>query len=136
MTFTPFFCYIWIMRKSGEDYLEAILVISRETFSPKVRTTDIANHLGVSKPSVSRAMSILKADGYIEQENYGDIVLTEKGLAIAESVYNRHTMLTFFFRDILKVSQDIAEHDACLIEHDISAESMQKLSDFVESYRT
>ncbi len=123
------------MRKSGEDYLEAILVISRESFSPKVRTTDIARHLGVSKPSVSRAMSILKADGYIEQENYGDIVLTEKGQEIAESVYNRHTMLTFFFRDILKVSQDVAEHDACLIEHDISVESMEKLSEFVESYR-
>lgn len=123
------------MHKSGEDYLEAILVISRETFSPRVRTTDVAHHLGVSKPSVSRAMSILKNDGYIEQENYGDIVLTPKGLEVAENVYNRHTTLTFFFRDILKVEKELAEHDACLIEHDISEESMRKLQEFVENYK-
>lgn len=123
------------MQKSGEDYLEAILRLSEETGKDAVRTTDIANKLGVSKPSVSRAMSILKDDGFIEQETYGDIFLTEKGNRAASEVYDRHKKLTVFFRDILGVEATLAEHDACLIEHDISKESMQKLTDFVRRYQ-
>lgn len=123
------------MQKSGEDYLEAILMLSQETGKSAVRTTDIANKLGVSKPSVSRAMSILKEEGYIDQETYGDIFLTAKGLAAAGEVYDRHKKLTVFFRDILGVEKHLAEHDACLIEHDISKESMQKLTEFVQRYQ-
>ena len=123
------------MQKSGEDYLEAILVQEIRHDSDKVRSTDIARHLGVSRPSVSRAMSILKAEGYVEMETYGDVRLTAKGRAVAEEVYDRHRMLTRFLRDILGVDREIAEHDACLIEHDISSQSMQKLTEFIRTYQ-
>ncbi len=123
------------MQKSGEDYLEAILVQEIRHDSDKVRSTDIARHLGVSRPSVSRAMSILKAEGYVEMETYGDVSLTAKGRAVAEEVYDRHRMLTRFLRDILGVDREIAEHDACLIEHDISSQSMQKLTEFIRTYQ-
>ena len=123
------------MQKSGEDYLEAILMLSQESGKSAVRTTDIANKLGVSKPSVSRAMSILKEEGYIDQGTYGDIFLTAKGRACAGDVYDRHKKLTTFFKDILGVEKHLAEHDACLIEHDISKESMQKLTEFVQRYQ-
>lgn len=123
------------MQKSGEDYLEAILVLEIRNDSESVRSTDIARHLGVSKPSVSRAMSVLRADGYVSMETYGDVSLTGKGRALAEEVYDRHRTLTRFFRDILGVDKEIAEHDACLIEHDISAESMNKLTQFIRRYQ-
>lgn len=122
------------MQKSGEDYLEAILILTIKQESEQVRSTDIAKHLGVTKPSVSRAMSNLKEAGFVEMENYGHVSLTAKGRAIAEEVYERHRMLTRFFRDILGVEKTIAEHDACLIEHDISPESMQKLTLFIRDY--
>lgn len=123
------------MQKSGEDYLEAILVQEIRHDSEKVRSTDIARHLGVSRPSVSRAMSILKADGYIEMETYGDVSLTAKGRAVAEEVYDRHRTLTRFLHDILGVDRQVAEHDACLIEHDISRESMNRLTEFIRGYQ-
>ena len=123
------------MQKSGEDYLEAILILEIRNDSESVRSTDIARHLGVSKPSVSRAMSVLMADGYVSMETYGDVSLTDKGRALAEEVYDRHRTLTRFFRDILGVDKEIAEHDACLIEHDISAESMNKLTQFIRCYQ-
>ena len=123
------------MQRSGEDYLEAILVLETKFESDDVRSTDIAKYLGVSKPSVSRAMSILKNDGYVNMEVYGEVSLTARGRAVAEEVYSRHRMLTFFFRDILGVEKSTAEHDACLIEHDISSESMQKLTDFIRRWQ-
>ena len=115
--------------------MEAILVLEIRNDSESVRSTDIARHLGVSKPSVSRAMSVLRADGYVSMETYGDVSLTDKGRALAEEVYDRHRTLTRFFRDILGVDKEIAEHDACLIEHDISAESMNKLTEFIRGYQ-
>ena len=124
------------MQKSGEDYLEAILVLEIKHETEKVRSTDIARHLGVSKPSVSRAMSVLKADGYVDMQTYGEVSLTAKGRAVAEEVYDRHRMLTRFFRDILGVEKSVAEHDACLIEHDISPESMQKLTEFIRGFES
>lgn len=120
------------MKKSGEDYLEAILRIAIETGDEAVRTTDIANKLGVSKPSVSRAMTVLRESGFVEQETYGDIYLTAKGREIGATVYDKHKKLTFFFTEILGVDKELAEHDACLIEHDISEESMEKLTAFVK----
>jgi DtxR family Mn-dependent transcriptional regulator len=120
------------MKKSGEDYLEAVLQLSEE--HAKVRTTDVANQLGVSKPSVSRAMKILAADGYIEQETYGDIRLTEKGRLKAAQVYFRHKTITSFLIDVLGVDPVTAEEDACLIEHDISAVTMEKLASFLQAY--
>ena len=122
----------WGMQKSGEDYLEAVLAIHQE--KGRVRTTDVALRLGVSKPSVNRAMNILMADGYIHQETYGDIELTEKGEIKASQVYFRHKTLTMFLSEMLGVDPKIAEQDACLIEHDISNETMEKLAIFMQNY--
>ncbi|HAP56314.1 MAG: metal-dependent transcriptional regulator [Sphaerochaeta sp.] len=121
------------MQKSGEDYLEAILALNQE--HEKVRTTDVALRLGVSKPSVNRAMKVLASEGYVNQETYGDIHLTEKGRLKASQVYFRHKTLTSFLRDVLRVDPVIAEQDACLIEHDISSETMEKLASFLRSYQ-
>ena len=120
------------MKKSGEDYLETVLQLDEE--HGKVRTTDVANRLGVSKPSVNRAMKVLAADGYIEQETYGDIHLTEKGRLKAAQVYFRHKTLTSIFIDMLGVDPAIAEKDASLIDHDISATTMERLASFLQSY--
>jgi len=120
------------MQKSGEDYLEAVLAIHQD--KGKVRTTDVALRLGVSKPSVNRGMKILMADGYIHQETYGDIELTEKGEIKASQVYFRHKTLTTFLSEMLGVDQKIAEQDACLIEHDISSETMEKLAIFMQKH--
>lgn len=120
------------MQKSGEDYLEAVLAIHQD--KGKVRTTDVALRLGVSKPSVNRAMKILMADGYVHQETYGDIELTEKGVLKASQVYFRHKTLTTFLSEMLGVDQKIAEQDACLIEHDISSETMEKLAIFMQKH--
>ncbi len=120
------------MQKSGEDYLEAVLAIHQD--KGKVRTTDVALRLGVSKPSVNRAMKILMADGYIHQETYGDIELTDKGEIKASQVYFRHKTLTTFLSEMLGVDPKIAEQDACLIEHDISSETMEKLAIFMQKH--
>ncbi len=120
------------MKRSGEDYLEAVLQLSE--IHEKVRTTDVANHLGVSKPSVSRAMKNLAAEGYIAQEAYGDIQLTEKGRLKASQIYFRHKTITSFFVDVLGVDAVTAEADACRIEHDISTTTMEKLASFLQKY--
>ena len=100
------------MLRAGEDYLESILQLERAQERTGVRITDIARKLGVTKPSVIRAMKQLHADGYIEQESYGDIYLTEKGRVKASQVYHRHSVLTRFFRDVLGVDAGQAEKDA------------------------
>ena len=117
------------MHKSGEDYLEAILALGEE--HEKIRTTDVALRLGVSKPSVNRAMKVLASEGYVHQETYGTIHLTEKGRLKASQIYFRHKTLTSFLVEILGVDAVVAEQDACLIEHDISSETMEKLASFL-----
>ena len=113
------------IQESGENYLETIL--SLEQKNGVVRSIDIANELGFSKPSVSRAMGVLKKAGYIEQEAYGNIRLTEAGRARASEVYNRHVLLTRFFVERLSLDPKIAEQDACRIEHVISPETMERI---------
>ena len=105
------------MQESGEMYLETILVLSREKAT--VRAIDVAVHEGYSKPSVSRAVKLLREAGYILVDGAGAITLTEEGRKIAESIYERHVTLTDFFRAI-GVPEKIAEEDACKIEHVIS----------------
>ncbi len=121
------------IHESGEDYLETILLLHRKTGF--VRSVDIANELDYSKPSVSRAMTILRENGLITVEAGGQIILTELGLAKAQSVYDRHIIIKEFFESILGVSPENAEHDACKIEHVISEESYGKLKDFIISKR-
>ena len=121
------------IHESGEDYLETILILHKNTGF--VRSIDIANELGYSKPSISRAVGILKSDGYITVEPNGQIVLTDSGMAKAEQVYERHLMLRKFLTDILGVSTENSEQDACRIEHILSDETYEKLKGFVENYK-
>ncbi|MBR1392625.1 MAG: metal-dependent transcriptional regulator [Ruminococcus sp.] len=118
------------LRESGEDYLETILILQNRT--GYVRSIDIANELGYSKPSISRAMGILKASGFITVEKDGQIVLTDEGLKRASGVYERHLLLTRFLNEMLGVTMENAENDACHIEHVISQETFEKLRDYVD----
>jgi Mn-dependent DtxR family transcriptional regulator len=117
------------IHQSGEDYLEAILILSGQT--PMVRSIDVAAFLGVTKPSVSRAMTILKSDGMVEMAADGALRLTEKGQNIASSMYERHKFLTQFLIH-LGVDEETAAEDACRMEHIISEESFQKLREHAE----
>lgn len=112
------------IRESAEDYLESILVLSQK--GGGVRSVDIAARLGVSKPSVSHAMKLLREDGYIAMDRYGTVTLLEKGFEIANRIYERHTVLTKML-ERLGVPPEIARADACKMEHDISPESFEKI---------
>ncbi len=114
--------------ESAEDYLEAILVIGQRRGA--VRSIDVANELGFSKPSVSVAMKKLRESGRIEMEADGLIRLTPSGRTIAEQIYERHRMLTDFFL-YLGVDEEAASADACLVEHDLSAGTFEKLKDHI-----
>ena len=107
--------------ESGENYLETILVLTKKNGS--VRSIDIAEAMQFTKASVSRAMSILKRDNYIIMHPDGSILLTKKGLKKATAVYDRHVTLTRFINEVLGVDAEIAEKDACRIEHIISPET-------------
>lgn len=115
--------------ESGENYLETILVLSQRNGS--VRSIDIANEMEFTKASVSRAMSILKKENYIIMEADGSIRLTKDGLQRATEVYDRHVTLTDFFVKVLGVSKEIAEKDACKIEHVISQETFEGIKALV-----
>jgi Mn-dependent DtxR family transcriptional regulator len=117
------------IHKSGEDYLEAILMIQKEKGC--CRSIDIAHHLGVSKPSVSVAMSGLREEGLITTNADGYMSFTEAGFRVASDIYARHTLLTQFLTSI-GVPEDIAREDACKIEHDISPETVSCLRRLVE----
>lgn len=116
--------------ESGEDYLETILILHNTTGF--VRSIDIANKLGYSKPSISRAISILKENGYITVEKSGEVILTPKGKEKAEDVYSRHLLISEFFEKILGVDKETADADACKIEHVISKQTFDKLKIFMK----
>ncbi|MBQ2601577.1 MAG: metal-dependent transcriptional regulator [Treponema sp.] len=106
------------IHESGEDYIEAILMLHKEKGS-EPRSVDVAKKLGVSKPSVSRAMGILVERGYLHINDNGTLLLTEKGRARATEVYERHVLLTRFLMKIAGVGEEQAAINACKIEHDI-----------------
>lgn len=115
---------------SLEDYLESIFFLGRQ--HGEVRITDVARELNISKPSVNRAINTLKEQGLVEHEHYGDLKLTEAGRKIAQSVANRHYALKEFLINILGVNEETAEREACLMEHNLSNETIDKLKDFME----
>ena len=117
------------IQESGEMYLETILRLSQT--SGHVRAIDVGEEMGYSKPSVSRAMSILKQGGYIVIEADGAIVLTEAGREIAEKIYARHTLITNFLISI-GVDKETATEDACKMEHGISDASFEAIQKLVE----
>ncbi len=118
------------MTSSLEDYLEAVFVISQKKTS--VRLTDIAEYLGVSKPSVNRAINTLTQNGYLEHVTYGDIVITPQGESYAANVLRRHKLIKHFLTDTLGVDEKTAEHDACQMEHVMSSSTIDKLYDYLE----
>ncbi len=112
------------IQESGEMYLETILVLSKS--HPSVRAIDICEEMGFSKPSISRALGILKADGYVISDANGHLTLTDSGRAIAEKIYERHTLLSQFLIS-LGVDPEVAAEDACKIEHHISDQSFEAI---------
>ena len=112
------------LQESGEMYLETILILSQQ--KRVVRSVDVADHMGFSKPSVSRAVSLLKQGEYITVDKDGYLWLTDSGRDLAEKIYERHQLLTKLLKQI-GVSDETAEQDACRIEHDISDETFEAL---------
>lgn len=115
---------------SGEMYLESILVLSKTKSA--VRSIDIAEHMNFSKPSVSRAVGILKRNGYIEIDPNGHITLTNEGLSLAQNVFERHTVISRMLV-MLGVDEQTAAEDACKIEHVISQRSFEALKKYLEN---
>jgi Mn-dependent DtxR family transcriptional regulator len=119
------------MSASLEDYLEAIFVL-RQDFGA-ARMTDVADYLGVSKPSVNRAVGNLKEAGYLSHESYGDIALTLEGETYAAKVLHRHKLIKRFLTDTLGVEEAIAQKDACQMEHVMSPQTIQLLFEYLEN---
>ncbi len=118
------------MQESGEMYLETIYTLSKKM--PVVRSIDVGEAMGYSKPSVSRAIGLLKKWGYVEMEKEGQLLLTPTGLHLASKIYERHTLLSSVLEK-LGVSPEIAASDACKIEHHISDETFDALKHFLQS---
>ena len=119
------------LQESGEMYLETIYVLSQQ--SNYVRSIDVSEYMGYSKPSVSRAVGILRKGGYLEDNADGFLVLTEEGRKIAEKTYERHRLLTELFMR-LGVSEKTASEDACKIEHDLSDETFAAIKRHATMY--
>jgi Mn-dependent DtxR family transcriptional regulator len=120
------------LTQANEDYLEAIVMLAGEDRSP-VRSVDIANRLDVSKPSVNKAVALLREEGFIEQQPYGDIYLTDAGAKYGEAVLERHNTLMRFFVEVLGVEPDVAEDEACCIEHVISEDTFQRWTEHIRA---
>ncbi len=120
------------IRKSAEDYLEAMLMMKES--HGYIRSIDVAEHLGVTKPSVSYATKRLRESGYITMDHSGFITLTESGMDIADRIYTRHKILTEFFIN-LGVDAETAREDACKVEHDLSEKTFQLLAKHVRSLK-
>ncbi len=114
--------------ESGEMYLETIYLLTQE--SPHVRSIDVCEHMGFSKPSVSRAVGLLKSGGYINVDKDGYLTLTDVGREVAVKMYDRHKLLTDFLVS-LGVDMETAATDACKIEHHISDESFEALKRYI-----
>ena len=117
------------LQESAEMYLETIYLLSLQRNS--VRSIDVAEHMGYSKPSVSRAVGLLKQGGYLLVDQDGFLALTDEGRSVAEKIFERHTVLSKFFIS-LGVSAEVAAEDACKIEHIISDETLDAIKKFIK----
>lgn len=117
------------IQESGEMYLETILILSQK--SPYVRSIDVGEYMGFSKPSVSHAMGLLRSGGYVNMDENGYLTLTEAGAELAGKIYERHRVLTRILT-LLGVDEKVAAEDACKMEHDISDVSFTALKHHVE----
>ena len=121
------------IQESGENYLETILLL--EMRNGTVRAVDIANELGYSKPSVTRAMGVLKKAGLVDQELYGTIQLTEAGRKRANEIYDRHVLIQEFLMTVLSLDARTAETDACRIEHIVSQTTIDRIRALLQEKR-
>lgn len=112
-----------------EDYLETIHLLEQERRT--VRIKDIAREMRITMPSVSSAVKNLENQGLVTHSRYDSVELTQKGAQIAEAVYKRHRVIKYFLSEVLGLASDIAEKDACRIEHNISEETLDKLIQFI-----
>ena len=120
------------MSMSREDYLEAMVMLGADTKTP-VRSVDVAEKLGVARASVNKALADLKELGLVEQAHYGHITLTEEGLKRGQGILDRHELLTSFLTNQLGIAPDVAEDEACQMEHAISDDSFKKWEKFIAS---
>ena len=120
------------LHRSGEDYLEAILVLQRK--NGYVRSLDVAEYIGVTKPSISNATKLLREGGFLTMDKAKMIHLTPLGQEVAERIYERHQVLTELLTH-LGIDPEVAEQDACRVEHDISRETFLKLRECWQSIR-
>ena len=120
------------LHESAEMYLETIYVLANELGN--VRSIDVAEHMGYSKPSVSRAVGILKRDGLLLMEKDGSLTLTDEGRNMAKKIFERHTTLTEFL-GCIGVSKETASDDACKIEHVISDETIRAMKNFIDKQK-
>lgn len=120
-----------MIHESGEDYLETILMLHNK--NGYVRSIDIANELNYTKPSISRAVSILKNSNYITVDKNGHILLTDLGKETAEKIYERHNVITEFMIASLGISKETAEKESCRIEHIVSEETFQKMKEYIKT---
>lgn len=117
------------LQESGEMYLETILVLTRERAN--VRSIDVVEYMGFSKPSVSRAIGLLKSGGYVTVDDDGYLSLTDAGLDVATKIYERHNAITKLLIS-LGVDEEVASADACKMEHNISDESLDAIKKFLD----
>ena len=122
-----------IITRSREDYLRAIYELSK--FNKAIRTSDIAEKLGITRASVSRMMSELKSSGLIKKEKYGSVILTESGYKLAVQIKNKHDLIITFLVDVLGVDLEIANQDACKMEHDVSSETAERLNNQIIMFK-
>ena len=120
------------LQESGEMYLETILLLSKK--NPRVRSIDVGEHMGFSKPSVSRAIGLLKSGGYVNMDKDGYLTLTDAGEEVAQKIYERHELLSGFLI-ALGVSEKTASADACKIEHHIRDESFAAIKKYVDGIK-
>ena len=120
------------LQESGEMYLESIYVLTKK--NPHVRSIDVVEYMGYSKPSVSRAIGLLKNGGYVKVDDNGHLHLTDEGLKVANKIYDRHNLLKSLLLKV-GVAEDIAAEDACRIEHVISDETYLALKKYFEEIK-
>lgn len=120
------------MTASLEEYLKTIYILLNQAESARV--TDIANELGLSKPSVNRALKVLKEDGYISYEAYGSIELTEKGTEVAKKIVRSQLAIESFLADILKVDEKRAKEEANIMRHAVSEDTIEKFENYVKEF--
>ncbi|MFH1612715.1 MAG: metal-dependent transcriptional regulator [bacterium] len=123
-----------LLSSNIEDYLETITIISNK--NNIVRVKDISKEMGVSMPSVNKAIKILSKEKLVSHENYGYVELTEKGRILGNTIYNSHNVLIKFLTEVLNVDYKIAQKDACKIEHNISDETLNRLIAFLKYIET